>query len=418
MLDVEEEWSKEIARIDDKDVDFSAYNGNIYTDIESEKRTFKHRKGNEQSRRAMGLYRVIKRFFIDIRPDFALLPPVEGVDGKIFAAVAREFGIPLMVPVSCRNIGGFFFAEDANETVPHYARADEASLVLSRDFLQKFRECPVPAVIDIQHVGLLPDFRLPFLQRALRGVARWWRYASLIEWDWLRTSFLYNLPFLRDAIRGMCAYRNQKFAQISSIDELPEKFIYYPLQYTPEASINAPAPYFVDQFRAIDLIRFAMPNDTLLVVKEHPACLSMRSPAFLRQLRRKAGVIFASSHMDSMELIRRAELTISVTGTATFEAFLSGCPSITLGTNLVAKYIGGVTPISALKERILNLCGKTIPDEAVISGLAELFSVRYEIVFKTPGEAKEPVLRTSNIQAILHALRRHISLCTFDKSNV
>ena len=50
---------------------------------------------------------------------------------------------------------------------------------------------------------------------------------------------------------------------------LPKRFIYYPLQVTPEASINTPAPYYVDQMRAIDALRLAMPPDCALVVKEH-----------------------------------------------------------------------------------------------------------------------------------------------------
>src|SRR5262249_19659729 len=155
--------------------------------------------------------------------------------------------------------------------------------------------------------------------------------------------------------------------------QLPSRFVYYPLQMTPESSINTPAPYFVDQTRAIDAIRFAMPNDHMLVVKEHPAAIatSTRPRSFMQALRRRAGVTVVDYRTDGGTLIDRAALTVSVTGTSTLEAFLLGRPALTLGPSLIATYIGGVAPLGSLPTRISDAIGSRPDDDAIVHAIAE-----------------------------------------------
>ena len=122
-----------------------------------------------------------------------------------------------------------------------------------------------------------------------------------------------NFPLVRETIwwvRKKIAFHN---FDISKLDQLPKKFIYYPIQYSPESSINTPSPFFIDQTRAIDAIRFSMPNDHALVLKEHPGVLEVRPLSFIRKLK-KSGVIIIKSDVDSNEIIKKAALTISVTG--------------------------------------------------------------------------------------------------------
>jgi hypothetical protein len=408
ILNLDSAWS---AELDDESLaqeNFLTYHGNIYADIESEKRTFKHRKAAEQRRRAGAFYRVLKRFFLRVKPDYALISQIEGIEGKIFAAVARELGIPLIVPYPCRNLGGYFFSEADEEVVPRYAEANDESKKIAALFLQRFRENPTPAANIVEHSGaVLPDFRPPLFSRAIGALIRTIRYHALFERDSVRVAVLNNFIPLRNVIWGVREWWNRKFETIGNIDCLPRKFVYFPLQYSPESSINSPAPFFVDQFRLVDAIRFAMPSDVFLVVKEHPACLRMRPPNFFRRLERMAGVVLASPDLDSREIVKRALVTVSVTGTAIFEAFIYGRPAICLGGSLVAKYIGGITQISLLKDRLRKLSGISVAEEVIVSGIAELVSCRYGIVFRTPGEVGEPVLRESNIRAIISALKHH-----------
>ena len=171
---------------------------------------------------------------------------------------------------------------------------------------------------------------------------------------------------------------------IEELDALPKRFIYYPLQVTPEASINTPAPYYVDQLRAIDALRLAMPPDCALVVKEHWAGIGFRSMDFVRQLRRLPGLLVAKYTMNSRDLIRRASLTCAVTGTAAFEAFLLGRPAIALGPGLSHWALGCGDASGSLREEIAARIDRPIPDQAVIERVATLLSVRYPFLFVSP----------------------------------
>lgn len=408
ILDIDAEWSAEMSVISLADVDLSTYHGNIYADIEAEKRMFKHRPGDEQLRRAAAFYRILKRFFVRVAPDMAVISQIEGIEGKIFAAVARELNVPLVVPYPCRNVGGYFLSEADEEEVPRYAVPDEASRVAARNFLAEFRARPTPAANICMHDGeILSEYKPPFVRRVVRSLWRTLKYPTLFELDNVRAALLNNFLFLRNFIWGIREWWNLRFEHAETLEALPRRFVYFPLQYSPESSINSPAPFFIDQVRVIDAIRFAMPSDMRLVVKEHPTCLRMRPPIFYRRLQCLAGVVLASPFLDSRALVKRAEVTVSVTGTPIFEAFLYGRPAISLGGSLVAKYIGGITPVSALAERLVALSGRSLPDEVVLDGLAEIFSARNEIVFRSPGDIGEPVLRESNVRAIVRALKRH-----------
>jgi hypothetical protein len=224
----------------------------------------------------------------------------------------------------------------------------------------------------------------------------------------LRVGFLNNLTWFRDALWWARARLAAREYDAVSIDDLPKRFIYYPLQVTPESSINTPAPYYIDQMRAIDAIRFAMPSDYTLVVKEHPANIVARPVSFVRALRRKAGVMVVHYRVDSRSLIQRTAVTISVTGTATIEAFLLGRPSITLGPSFMAEYIGGACPIDRLEPAIRAAIGTKIPAATIVQAVAEVYSVTHPFVLRPPGTAGEPMLRRGNVARLLAAIVDHV----------
>ena len=386
------------------------YPGALYRDIEAEKRTFKFAPAGKQYARAMSLYRQVRDFMRGFKPTHALVSQVEGFDGKVFIAAAREYGAEVVVPTSCRNLGGTFFSPDDVESLPVYATGvhehDRASALA---FIENFRHAPKPArwSPDVSGDEVLDAFVRPLPVRALAAARRWLATPGGFQWDYLRASFLNNLPFLRDGIWAARRRANERHCDIRSLEELPRKFIFYPLQYTPESSINTPAPYFLDQFRAIDAIRFAMPSDCVLVVKEHPACILLREGSFVRRLQNTSGVVVAHYGLSSLELVKRAGLTISVTGTATLEALLLGRRAITLGGSLVSGMLGGVCSLGDLGSRIARELAADIPDVEVVTAIATLFNVRHEVLFGSPGTLGEPVLRRKNIACLTEAFIDH-----------
>lgn len=388
-----------------------AYRGNIHADIEAEKVAFKHRPAGTQLARAVETYRLYKSFAQRFAPTHLLISQIEGFEGKMLTGLGQELGLVVMVPVNGRNLGGTFFASDACETLPDHRAATPELLARARDFVARFRDRPTSAAgrpDDPAADGpILGTFRPPLAVRTRRFVERAARRPDLFDREHLRTSVLNNLPFLRDRMWALHRWRAARIFDIASPDQLPERFVYYPLQYTPESSINTPAPYYVDQLRVIDALRFSMPHDHLLVVKEHPACIVVRPLSFVRALQQRAGVVLTHYRMDSRMLARRASVTVSVSGSATLEAFLFGKPAVMLGHSFITPYLGGAAPISALRERLAAAIATPPGDEAVATAVAEIMSVTYPFVVSAPGLRDEPVLRPGNIARMLDAIRDH-----------
>lgn len=388
------------------------YGGSLFVDIETEKRTFKHRPAWEQVGRAIDIYRIYKEFLVAAKPTHLLLSQIEEYEAKMLIAVGRELGIQVMIPTTCRNLGGSFFSTDAQETLPDKRSATPELMDRAAAFIRHFRAeggstSPLPHHYDPGDERL-PNFQPSLPVRTARYVLRTLRRPEMFERDHLRASLLNNLPQIRDSIWWARAKIAEKECDIGSPEGLPPRFVFYPLQMTPESSINTPAPFYVDQMRAIDAIRFAMPNDSCLLVKEHPSSISTRPVSFIRKVRRRAGVVVAHCRMPSRDIIQRAACTISVTGTATFEAFLLGRPSLVLGSSLVASYLGGVCSIDALRSRLRDSIESPPSDETIIRAVAEILSVRHDFTFGAPGGAGEPTLRRRNIQTMSSALLQHV----------
>jgi hypothetical protein len=180
------------------------------------------------------------------------------------------------------------------------------------------------------------------------------------------------------------------------------------MQVTPEASINTPAPYYVDQMRAIDALRLAMPPDCALVVKEHPAGIRFRSVDLIRRIRKLPGLLVAKYTMDTREIIRRSSLTCAVTGTAVLEAFFLGRPGFAFGPGLSRWAMGCAGTTRSLRDEIAARIDVPIPDQTVVERVATLLSVRYPFIFLSPFYPGEPVLRRGNMRRMYEALLDHL----------
>jgi hypothetical protein len=388
------------------------YPGSIIRDIETEKITLKHRDSRRQIKTALATYKIIKRFMVENRPDYLLFAqPPEGMDGMILAGVAKECGVKLAVPHHTRNIGRTFFSDNAQEVLPQEIHHSPCSGKWARTFLSDFRARhinPAPKKND-QNDEIYPH---AFPSRKDRTIGFFKRLISEPEnreIGMLRVSLLNSwFPIFRNIYRGMRKNINKQIYNCGSTKDLPQKFIFYPLQYTPESSINVPAPYFIDQMRIIDAIRMEMPNNYQLVVKEHPACIYVRDSSFTKALLKKAGVVVANYELNTQEIILRAGLTISVTGTAAFEAFLYGKASIVMAPTFFSKLLGGHCGIDQLRKRIVDILDARISDEVILNGIQDIYSCSADFIGRSPEEANGAMMRTRNVTAFWQEFKSHI----------
>ena len=120
-------------------------------------------------------------------------------------------------------------------------------------------------------------------------------------------------------------------------------YVFFPLHFSPESSINIPAPYFIDQMRVIDLVLTSHDfRGVKFVVKEHPAMLGTRPLGFYLECLKKPNLFWVAHNTRSKEFIRNAEKVVSVTGTASLEAFFLGVKYDLLSNNILSDAIRDV----------------------------------------------------------------------------
>ena len=87
-----------------------------------------------------------------------------------------------------------------------------------------------------------------------------------------------------------------------------KKYIYFPLQYQPEASTIVIANRYVNQVETCRQIAASLPGDYCLVVKEHPQMLGRRNIEYYQDIGGIPNVYLADIRMESQELIKNAAL--------------------------------------------------------------------------------------------------------------
>ena len=107
------------------------YPGSFAEDLGADKRPWGARNGRRRFARGIDYHLLYKKFLIDCGATHLLVPQIEGAEGKILVATARQLGLAVMVPLDCRSLTGTFFAADANAALPPFAAPSEDAVAES-----------------------------------------------------------------------------------------------------------------------------------------------------------------------------------------------------------------------------------------------------------------------------------------------
>jgi hypothetical protein len=203
--------------------------------------------------------------------------------------------------------------------------------------------------------------------------------------------------------------QNRIFDVTPTRGTLPNRFVLYAAQVTPESSINTLAQFFIEQDRAIDLLRLSTPHGYSVVVKEHPSMAGSRPRSFYKHLRKLPGVVLASPDMPIRVLMEKADLVATVTGTIGLEAFLLDKPCLMFGRNFFSHLCHRIDKIDGLQSDISELLARHRPksEEEKVEAIARLYHIAYPFALFDPYYRPE-VLSSINIENFLDAIRRHL----------
>jgi hypothetical protein len=102
-----------------------------------------------------------------------------------------------------------------------------------------------------------------------------------------------------------------------------ERFVLYALAKQPE-QVDVEGAHFANQTEFIRSVARELPLDVRLYVKEHRNSLGDRSPSEFAKFKEIPGVRLIDPFVDVHDLIRDAELVVTISGTTTLEAALYG----------------------------------------------------------------------------------------------
>lgn len=386
---------------------------NELTALLKDKAGYRFLDGDEQLRRAAAILAIYREFLERERPDYMLFPDLEVVDGFLLLSLCKSLGITPIYFVGMRTLGGGFFSADCYEQLPPYfGDHDRADLEKATHFLDSFLKGSPQALEEPQTSESLSLEVQPLWRRAFRAFAMHRKHERRYAGE---DNFLLRLMAnFSGMINRFRAWRFRMFQlrwfNLRDCDAaLPEKYVFYALQYTPESSINGLEPYYVDQTRAIDLLLAGLPSDHRLLVKEHPACIGVRPTAFYRELRRKPGVVLAAPAIPARRCMDGATLVASVTGTVGLESFMLARPCLLFGRNFFTHLCGRAEGPGSIRSVMAGLIDRfEAPDmERRRRELARLIHVRYPILLSDP-MVTPAVISPANIRAFLDAVHDHV----------
>ena len=109
-------------------------------------------------------------------------------------------------------------------------------------------------------------------------------------------------------------------------------YVYFPLHFQPELTIDVFGDEFADQLSAVEALRRMLPDEVHIYVKENPKQTTYaREEHFYKRLSAIPNTTYVNFEVDTYDLIRNSLAVATVVGTAGWEALQMGKPVITFG---------------------------------------------------------------------------------------
>jgi hypothetical protein len=223
-----------------------------------------------------------------------------------------------------------------------------------------------PAVLVVKNIERRLRTCFNFLKMSIEIIRdnRWrFHFLSLTR----RQSFIVIIKTIRLQIQ-IQKYMSRKAI---NLDQLPNKFCYFPLQYQPEKTTQPEARWFHDQISSIMFLRSILPSEMSIVVKEHPKLFfknprnpnfqMYRSINFYDILLKIPNTTLISPNQDSADVISKSAIIASATGSSIWEGLLEGIPGISFARNWHSDFVHSkfVLDLQDPKDYILKELSKS-----------------------------------------------------------
>lgn len=236
----------------------------------------------------------------------------------------------------------------------------------------------------------------------------------------LNTPYLYHMARIirvnwHSPINVVNHIKTRRFYRKNAEDNtelLNESFVVsYFLHYQPERTTLPEGGIFVDQLSAIRLLRSLLPNNYVLLVKEHPTTLNytadknFRSISYYKEILSLPNVKLISAFSDTQALIEKSRIVATVTGSVGLEALVKKKNVIYFGRSLLPYNVGAHNykdtlslkvfidsivsskkdchpSLKKLQEYLVEYYASSLPFEQTVSTIKEKRKAKRRISFK------------------------------------
>lgn len=287
-------------------------------------------------------------------PDFVFFPIIESLDAMALYEMCRLRGVKTICYAHARLLPLSFLSPNKCETFPNISdqdwdvigelsRTDEVGDVIDRITSGQGRlsDQMKANIVDLTSGASnndLGDKNGGFLSRYLLNIL----YKVRIE---KHNRLLRNFIKLQVALEKLLLPVQKYYYSLIErfylkplmTSDFPVDYGYFPLHFSPESSINTPAPYYIDQLRVVDKI--LLEDSRPLVIREHPSVYGKRPFSFYRAVKDRPNVYFSSMKSDYQKELAGAYCVYTVTGTVGLECFLRDKNFKQFGENFVSDFL-------------------------------------------------------------------------------
>lgn len=316
----------------------------------------------------MAVYKYINIFFDKFNPDFIISPNFVALPHIMFSLFAEKKGVPMIAVTDSKIRGYFIFTYSyRDDRGAFFDRVDDLNAgrqetenrQRAKQYIKEFKE-------NFKHPDYAADYfpkktlfqKIKYELYPYVEILRWYKNKQINVLESTGITLDYRPPriILRD---HYCQKKYKKF--MDNFNYYPfdkiEKFVYFPLQFQPEATIDVVSPFFSNQIETARQVAMALPGDYTLVVKEHPAMVGLRPPSYIEKIARTVNVKLIDYQISTEEVLKRTDLVVSPSSTTIAESAFLKVPAIqlgNLGTTLklpnVFKHTDMTTLTSKIKE--------------------------------------------------------------------
>ncbi len=344
----------------------------------------------------MAVYKFMKIIFNDFKPDIIIAPNIISLPHIMINLYAEKRGVKMLSVTDSKvkgyhifshyyydNKGGFYDRVDAlNDN-----EIKSENIKKAKKYIKEFRKNFIRPEYAVN-----PDKKEQLIQRIrhelspYKQVLRWYiKGPSKNYLESMGITLDYKPPryILRDHYaekrykRYMDKFNYYDFNKI-------KKFIYFPLQFQPEATIDVTAPYFNNQIETVRQTAMSLPEDYTLIVKEHPGMVKLRPPTYIDKVARTPNVKLIDYRISSEEVLKKADLIISPNSTTIVEASFLKKPAIqlgNLGTTLKLPNVFKHTDMTTISKKIKEVLKINLETEEYERRLENFVAAVYDTGF-------------------------------------